>query len=291
MDLIAVDIGNSNISLAVFTQDKLIRSERVEVVQPESVAKILQEMRAACGPQPLGAKTVPVVVSSVNPKGKTIIEQAVSDVLDQNILLVGRDIPLFIKMAVENPESVGSDRLLTAWAAYSVVEDAVVISDFGTATTIDCVNHQGIFLGGVIMPGLGLAAWSLGEYTEALPKVKPELPQGVIMPGLGLAAWSLGEYTAALPKVKPELPQGVYGTNTVTAIQHGICYGAIGALREMVERYATKLGRWPHVVVTGGYGKLIAAKCDFVDSLVPDLCLDGLFLAYRDFRQAQEEKS
>jgi len=259
MDVIAIDIGNSNISLGVFAKGQLDRTERVAISRPEKLDEILAAFRKICGAQPLGAKTVPVVVSSVNKPMQLVVEEAVDKVLDQRILLIGRDVPLFIKQAVENPEAVGTDRLLTAWAAYSVVEDAVTVADFGTATTIDCVNHQGIFLGGAIMPGLNLAAQTLHEYT------------------------------AVLPAVKPQIPAGAYGTNTRAAIQHGIIYGAIGALREMVERYATELGRWPQVVITGGYAKLIGQKCDFVDSLVPDLCLDGLFLTYRQFRTSQDE--
>ena len=140
-----------------------------------------------------------------------------------------------------------------------VLFGAVAVADFGTATTIDCVSHQGIFLGGAILPGLNLAAKALHEYTDALPEVELQIPTGV------------------------------YGTNTIASIQHGIIYGAIGALRGIVERYATELGRWPQVVVTGGYGKLIARGCDFFDSLVPDLCLDGIFLTYRQFRASQDE--
>ena len=139
-----------------------------------------------------------------------------------------------------------------------MVEDAVVVADFGTATTIDCVDHYGIFLGGAILPGLDVAARSLNEHT------------------------------VALPRIKPEIPTGAYGTNTVAAIQHGIYYGAIGALRGIVEQYATQLGRWPQVILTGGFGKLISEKCDFVDSYVPNLCLDGIFLAYRKWRDRQE---
>jgi len=140
------------------------------------------------------------------------------------------------------------------------VQNAVVVADFGTATTIDCVNRQGIFLGGVIMPGMKLSAMSLHEHTFALPEVEIQVPEEN------------------------------YGTNTVSAIQNGIYYGALGALRELVERYATQLGYWPQVVVTGGFSKMIAEKCDFIDSVVPDLCLFGLFQAYKKYIQSVEEE-
>ena len=257
MDLIAVDIGNSNVALAVFVKDELKRTERIDVDKLENLTETIKSLRQMCGPQPLGARTVPVVVSSVNAETEKIVADAVLSALDQKILVIGRDIPLEMKHALENPESVGTDRLLTASAAYAVIDDACVVADFGTATTIDCVDHYGIFLGGTIQPGLKLAAQSLSEYT------------------------------AALPDVNPVAPTDDYGNNTEKAIQHGIYFGAVGALRGIVERYATLLGRWPQVVLTGGYAKLIAQHADFADSLVPDLCLDGIFLAYRNFHEAQ----
>lgn len=258
MDLIAVDIGNSNIAIAVFVKDELKRCERIDVDQLDTLAETITSLRQLCGPQSHGANTVPVVVSSVNTKTETLVAAAVLSTLNQDILVIGRDVPLEIKHALENPESVGTDRLLNAAAAYAVIKDACVVADFGTATTIDCVNHYGIFLGGTIQPGLRLAAQCLHEHT------------------------------AALPEVCPVVPTDDYGNNTEKAIQHGIYFGAVGALRGIVERYATLLGRWPQVVLTGGYAKLIAQHADFADSLVPDLCLDGIFLAYRDFRQAQD---
>ncbi len=265
MDLMAVDIGNTRVGLGVFVQDELKRVERFEVgASPEwaqSLRQTLQQMRQLCGEQPLGARTVPVVASSVNEDILAVLRETVGDALEQNVLVIGHDVPLEMKLAIENPESVGSDRLVTASAAYEVVGDAVVVADFGTATTIDCVDHYGIFLGGAILPGLALAAESLAQHT------------------------------ASLPQVEIKVPDGAYGTNTTSAIQHGLYYGAIGALRGIVERYATELGRWPQLVVTGGYGKLVAEGCDFVDSLVPDLCLDGIFWAYKKHWAAMQQQT
>jgi len=260
MNLIAIDIGNSNISIGLFNKDQLTQTHNICVTQTNTLNETITDMHQMCRIKSNEPKTIPVVVSSVNNEILEKVEQAVTQSLDQNVLLIGRDVPLNIKIAVENPETIGSDRLLTAAAAYDVVEAAVVIADFGTATTIDCVNDLGIFLGGVIMPGLNIAAKSLHQYTTSLPEVPIELPQSE------------------------------YGINTVSAIQNGIYYAALGALREIVERYATKLGKWPQVVATGGYCKLIAQKSELIDSLVPDLCLNGLYLAYKKFLLNQQAK-
>ncbi len=262
MDLIAIDIGNSSISIAVFDDDKIERIEDVSVSEPQKLLNILKAFREICGPQPFGASTVPVIVSSVNEKVLAEVEEVVSEALDQSALLVGRNFPLEMTTSVENPEAVGCDRLLAAYSAYEVIEGPCVIADFGTATTIDLVSESGIFVGGIITPGLTLAAKSLSDYTSALPLVKPILPE----------------------------EGSSYGINSELAIQNGIFYSAIGALREMVERYATELGTWPQVVITGGLGKLIVQRCDFADSYVPNLVVNGLYLAYTRYRDGQDDE-
>ncbi|MCF7958715.1 MAG: type III pantothenate kinase [Phycisphaerae bacterium] len=251
MDMIAVDVGNGTVSIGVFTNDKLQKSEHISVDQAaKKLPNILVAFREMCGVQAHGASTVPVVACSVNPDHLAIVQEAVRVKLNQRALVIGQDFPLEMKVALDALQNSGSDRLVTAYGAYEVIGSALVVADFGTATTIDCVNEHGIFLGGVIMPGLSLAAKSLYEHT------------------------------AALPLVTPATPVGNCGISTETAINNGIMFQALGALQDVVERYANEIGQWPQVVATGGHSKLIAAHCEFIDSLVPDLCLDGLYLAY-----------
>lgn len=260
MDMITVDIGNSSFSLAAFKDEELVQHISVARHETDKLPAVLKQLRETCGPQPFDARTVPIVVSSVNKPALAVFEQIVFETFDQGIKLVGRDLTVPLKVAVTEPEKVGTDRLLTAAAAYDMLEDAVVVADFGSAITIDCVNHQGIFLGGAIFPGLKLAAQALHDYTDALPLVEPVAPQGTI------------------------------GVNTQGAIEQGIYYSAIGALRCIVERYATDLGRWPHLILTGGYAKMIAENCDFADSLLPHLCHTGLYLTYIKYIAAQEDQ-
>jgi len=259
MNLIAVDIGNSSVSLGLFADDELARTERLGHAQLDRLGKLLTELCRSCGPAQHDARTLPVVVSSVNTDILVVLEAAAATALEQRILLIGRDVPLTIKLALEEPASVGTDRLLTAGAAYDMLQTALVVADFGSAITVDCVNHPGIFLGGAILPGLTLAACALNEHT------------------------------AALPLIEPTIPPGDLGTNTAAAIQHGIYYGAIGALRQLVERYAAMLGRWPHVVLTGGHARIVAEHCDFVDSVVDNLCLTGIYLAYVKFAAPSQD--
>ena len=175
--------------------------------------------------------------------------------LKQKVLVVGRDLPLPIETNLPEPERIGTDRLCAAAMAYHRLGSACVVADFGTAITIDCVNDEGVFLGGAILPGLGLSADALANGTSALPEVE-------------------------LTK-----PDWVFGADTRQAIVGGIINGARGALRELIESYATELGVWPEVILTGGDAELVGADCDFVSAVVSDLCLLGVGLSARNVQK------
>jgi type III pantothenate kinase len=165
--------------------------------------------------------------------------------------VVGRDIPVPIPLDMDEPETVGIDRICAAAAAYTRTRAACVVVDFGTAATVNAVADNGVFIGGAILPGLGLAARSLNEHTAALPLVD--------MAG-------------------PVLP---LGRDTQQAIRTGIVTGLRGAVRELVESMAESFGKWPKLLFTGGDSAQMGEVCDFVDAVVPDLGLLGVDLADR----------
>ena len=148
--------------------------------------------------------------------------------------------------------------MVAAAAAFDVVEDAVVVADFGTAVTIDLVDAHGIFQGGVICPGFEISAQTLKDHT------------------------------AQLPKVTVHRPSGPYGKNTADAINCGLYYSIIGALEEIVRRYAEEVGHWPQTIITGSGAGIIKDDCPFVDNYVPHLVIKGVVLAYM---KSIEEKS
>ncbi|MBN2268961.1 MAG: type III pantothenate kinase, partial [Sedimentisphaerales bacterium] len=152
---------------------------------------------------------------------------------------------------VDEPEKVGTDRVVSAAAAYEVVGDAVIIVDCGTAVTIDLVDANGIFKGGVICPGFEISAKALKENT------------------------------AQLPNIKVVKPKGPYGRNTADAINCGLYYSILGALQEIIRRYAEELGKWPQTVITGSAANVIAGDCSFIDNYVPHLVVKGIVLAYK----------
>jgi type III pantothenate kinase len=197
-----------------------------------------------------------VAACSVNPEGLAALEAAADEAIGQSVLVVGRDLPLPIETNLPQPGGIGTDRLCAAVAAYDQLGVACIIADFGSAITIDCVNDQGVFQGGAILPGLQMGARALASQT------------------------------AQLPEVKLVDPDWVYGQDTPQAIIGGLVRGARGSLRELVEVYATEMGSWPLVILTGGDAKLICKdvnESDIAQAIVDDLVLRGVAMAYYKF--------
>ena len=254
MNVIAMDIGNTNITIGLFLND---REDFVRTIPGGTKGKLTNILTAAWRKIPLvkGAKVQKpdgtIIVSSCKPAWTKLVREICRDKLDEKIKIIGKDIPLPIEMGVENASEVGTDRVVSAAAAFAVVEDAVVVADFGTAVTIDLVDEQGVFMGGVICPGFELAAQALETGT------------------------------AKLPKIKVQKPKGSYGANTIEAINAGLYYSAVGLLETITRKYAEEIGKWPQTIATGAAAEIIKKDCDFVDSWVPNLVVKGIVLAYK----------
>ena len=246
-NLLIVEIGNSHVAVATSVQHQIRTHERFGHDELEKMADYSQQAWAALPDRRLKA----LVAGSVVPKVLEEVRGRLCERLGVPMSVVGSDLHRPILLAVEEPDAVGADRVCAAAAAYDQIRGACVIASFGTAVTIDCVNDEGVFMGGAILPGLALQAKAL----------------------------HFG--TARLPEVKIKETGAVYGASTSEAICNGIIYGIAGALREITERYATDLKAWPRLVVTGGGAELIHKQCDFIDNLVPDLCVRGIDLAYQ----------
>lgn len=253
MNIIAVDIGNTNIAVGFFRDGK---EDFVQSFPSGAEAQVRECLTSAWERIPVletsaqGKRDGVVVASSVKPSLTEFVRGVVADDLGEKLHVVGEDIPLPISVWVDEPEQVGTDRVVAAAAAYAVVEGAVAVADFGTAVTIDLVDESGVFQGGVICPGFEISARALKDNT------------------------------AQLPKVAVHRPDGPYGKNTADAINCGLYYSIIGTLEEIVRRYAEQLGRWPQTIITGAGAETIKDDCPFVDNYVPNLVVKGIVLAY-----------
>ncbi len=254
-DLVVVDVGNSRVAVAAWRQGQLSEATRLPLTPADDVIGHLKETWKALPAERRGA----IVVGSVNPAAFKAIDAGLSREGLPAPLLVGRDLPAPMGADVSAPEKVGTDRLCVASAAFARLKTACVVADFGSAVTVDLVSDNNVLLGGTILPGLQLAARALHGHTAQLPLV---------------------EVTASTETL---------GKNTADCIRNGVFAMLVGALREITERYASQIGRWPPLVVTGGDAAAIASACDFVDHVWNDLSLEGLVLAWR--RRFEEDTS
>jgi type III pantothenate kinase len=261
VNIIAVDIGNTNITVGLFLKG---REKSIKSIPGSSQAKLTECLKSAWQEIPIAKSSKEkkrdgvIVVSSVKTAWTKAVQQVVKQSLGEKVYIIGKDIPLPMTLWVDEPDDVGTDRVVSAAAAYDVVGDAVVVADFGTAVTIDLVDQHGIFQGGVIFPGFEISAEALKQNTAQLPKVKV---------------------------TKPKAP---YGKSTPEAIKCGLYYSTIGTLEEVIRRYAEEIGRWPQTVITGAAAKVIKDDCKFIDSYVPNLVVKGIVLAYRKHIEQKE---
>ena len=256
MNIIAVDIGNTNIDIGLFLDGE---EQFIKSIPGRSRTKLTDCLKSAWQKIPIAESSKEkkrdgvIVISSVKPAWTKLIQEIAKDNFGEKVHIIGKDIPLPMTLWVDEPDKVGTDRVVSAAAAYAVVEDAVVVADFGTAVTIDLVDENGVFLGGVICPGFEIS-------TKALK-----------------------ENTAQLPKAKVSKPKAPYGKNTTEAINCGLYYSAIGTLEEVIRRYAEKIDKWPQTVITGAAARTIKDDCNFIDSFVPNLVVKGIVLAYKRY--------
>jgi len=262
MNAIAVDIGNTNVGIGLFLDGK---EDFIRSISGRSEAQWRKCLADAWWKIPVlessteGKRDGVIVVSSVKPALTDRIRQVVAEDLGEKIRVVGADIPLPMSVWADEPREVGTDRVVSAAAAYAVVGAAVAVADFGTAVTIDLVDQNGVFQGGVIFPGFGISAQALKDNT------------------------------AQLPKVTVHRPTAPFGKNTADAINCGLYYSMIGAMEEIIRRYAEKIGRWPQTIITGAGAETIKEDCPFVDNYVPHLVIKGIILAYQKYIEEKSE--
>jgi len=258
--ILAVDIGNSAAKAAIVDGDTILESGRLDLSAATAV-DLLDGLRVLVGARDEAPGAI--VTVSVVDRWTERLEWTAGELGLPLTVIAASHIP--ISTALVRPDQTGPDRLLAAWAAAKLYGSPVIVIDLGTATTVDAVDLDGFFLGGAIMPGLGLSADALAEGTARLPRIDLELPSEAI------------------------------GTDTVTAIQSGVILGHIGAVRELAMRMHGHIDpdgsvtTPTKVVVTGGYAAASWAEAAWrrpaapglpaiADALDPDLILRGLGL-------------
>jgi len=260
MSVLAIDIGNSRVGLNVFTdgkaQDPAVRIPHADL--DKDLIPTLKSLweKAQRESKEADDDETEVVITSVVPALTDRIEKAARQQLNADTRVIGRDMKVPLKTMLRDETTVGQDRLLAAVAAYVNVEAACAIIHAGTALVVDCIDDEGIFRGGAIAPGLMMGAKALHEFTAQLPE----------------------------PSLTPPTDEFPFGRFTEEAINLGLYASARGAVRELLERYATALTNWPHVVATGGDAQSLLSETNLVDSFIPDLVLQGAALTWEKHR-------
>jgi type III pantothenate kinase len=244
--ILAVDIGNTNISIGCFAGKKLISHFCVD-------NKSLINQKATLPiKSPFLNESKNILVASVNPDMESVFYKSLGEKHKKKILKIGREIKLRIPILVENPQIVGIDRLLNALAAYRRTKSSTIIIDFGTAITIDIVSKGGEFLGGLILPGIRTSAYALNKQTALLPEVDIKRPAKII------------------------------GKNVEDAIKAGIYFGTVGSVIHIIKELRRIYGDLKYTIATGGDAKTFKKDIPEIDKFIPCLTLEGIRLAFKE---------
>lgn len=249
--LLVIDVGNSNTVLGIYHERQLIHDWRIATDKQgtlDEYAVLVGQLLQMAGVNFDGLKAV--VVSCVVPSLLGTIDGFCQKYLRLTPLVVGPGIKTGMPIHYDNPNEVGADRIVNAVAAYEQFRCALVVVDFGTATTFDVISAAGCYEGGAIAPGIGISSDALFNKTSKLPRVD-FLQAGQII-----------------------------AKNTINSIQSGIFYGYLGLVEGMIGRIKKEMSADLKVVATGGFAASIAAATKTIDRVEPFLTLEGLRLLY-----------
>jgi len=243
--LLAIDVGNTEVTLGLFDGRKLKRSFRLT----SETRRTADELRLALTqifPELSAPGEHAAVIASVVPNATGSFMEAARKLCGRKPLEVSAAVRSGVEIEYRDPGSTGADRIANAAAALEIYGAPVIVVDFGTATTFDVIVKERRYLGGVIAPGIVTGADNL------------------IRRAARLSAFEL----------RP--PERVVGRDTEESLQSGVYYGAVGQVDAIVRRIAAELRLRPKVVATGGLASMIAAHSKTIQKVDPDLTLQGL---------------
>ena len=250
--LLAIDIGNTNITFGVFEAEELRTTWRMATNvnhMADEYAALLLNLLHHQGMEMSDIKDV--ALCSVVPPLITTFMDLSQRYFKTTPLVVGAGVKTGVSIRMDNPREVGADRIADAAAAHHLYGGPLIIIDLGTATTFGIISKDGDYIGGIIATGIATAAEALFSRTAQLPRVELTHPKRVI------------------------------GSNTVAAIQSGIIYGYASLVEGMLARIQEELGHKAMVIATGGYAEIIARETNVIDKVNPNLTLMGLRLVYQ----------
>jgi type III pantothenate kinase len=249
--LLTIDVGNTNITLGVFDEDRLTANWRIATVHdrmPDEYGILLAQLFSH---RKIRASDISgVAIASVVPTLTNVFREVSQNYVGCDPLIVDAGVKTGVRIRYENPRDVGADRVVDCAAVQLKYGGPACVVDFGTATTFDAISREGDYLGGAIAPGIGIAAEALFARASKLYRVEIAPPAKAI------------------------------GTNTVLAMQSGIFFGYVALVEGLVERFKRELGADTKVIATGGLAQTVARETPVIQHVDPWLTLDGLRIVY-----------
>jgi type III pantothenate kinase len=249
--LLALDIGNTAITIGVFDGEKLRArwsiATDVENMVDEYAILLLNLLQT----EGLRREDVTeAILASVVPSLTPIFNEVSRRYFSVTPMAVDLGVKTGVRILYDSPRDVGADRVVDAVAASKLYGPPLIVVDFGTATVFDAISREGDYVGGAIAPGIGISAQALFERTAKLPRIELERPRTAI------------------------------GKTTVGAMQSGLVFGYVGLVEGIIARMKDELGADAKVVGTGGWAPLIARETSVIDVVNLDLTLIGLHLIH-----------
>lgn len=249
--LLAIDIGNTNISLGCIRDNNILFEARIATDRSRTSDQYGTEILTMLGAFGIRRDEISdCIIASVVPPVFNSVRTGVLKVIGKEPMVVGPGLKTGLNIRVDIPSQVGSDRIVIAVAALAEYEAPLILLDLGTATTIDVVEPGNTYVGGVIAPGVKISSDALTS-------------RAAMLPGISL-----------------EQPKHVVGKNTIDCMRSGIMYGTAAMIDGMIDRIAEELGHKSTVIATGGIAQFIAPLCKHDIILERDLLLKGLNLIY-----------
>jgi type III pantothenate kinase len=253
MSLLAVDIGNTHTVSGIIEEGAIVQNWRIHTNSQATADELAALLNQLIGFAEIKLADIDdIIISCVVPPLLHAWEEFSARYLKRAAIILRGDMPLGMPILYKRPHEIGADRIVNAIGAYERYKRALIVIDYGTAITFDCVSSGGEYLGGSIAPGIMLAAEALFHGTSRLPRI---------------------ELFAE--------PKGAISQDTNSAIRSGIIYGFAGLTDGIVKRLSREFPEMPKVIATGGLASLIAPHCPVIEEVLPDLTLEGLAVIYK----------
>lgn len=250
--ILAIDIGNTNIVVGCIDEEKIYFTERLSTVRTKTELEYAVDLKTVLDIYHIKRTDIEgCIISSVVPQITGIAKLAAEKILKKEVMVLGPGVKTGLNIVMDNPGQLGADLVADAVAGLASYPVPLVVIDMGTATTISVVNSKKQYIGGMIMPGVGISLDALTARASQLSGISIDAPRHII------------------------------GKNTIECMKSGVLYSNAATLDGIIDRIEEELGEKTTVIATGGLAKKIVPHCRKEIILDEELLLKGLMLIYR----------